>query len=193
LWQQLFAGRGNNSIFIALKPTAYILLLGMALMLCACPYRSVHALEAGPSQPLDSNLLGKWAAFVKKNNSEKEEPVKLIISAQADNVYAFAITGYIDELKPHRLFTGDSIKGTAFVVMLANRSFLNITIKEYQYMAELQWHKGKPSVLPIAENFTNKLIKNSQELRTALEYHCKVRFQPTYDEAFCLRHMVRVN
>jgi hypothetical protein len=189
----LFAGRGNNSIFIALKPTAYILLLGMALTLCACPYRSAHALEAGPSQQLDSNLLGKWAAFITKNNTAKEEPVKLIITAQADNRYAFAITGYIDELKPHRLFTGDSIKGTAFVVMLANRSFLNVTIKEYQYMAELQWNKGKPSVLPIAENFTSKLIKNSQELKAALEYHCKIRFQPTYDEAFCLRDMVRVN
>jgi hypothetical protein len=176
-----------------LKPTAYILLLGMVVLLCACPYRSTYLLETDPSQPLDSNLVGKWAAFIKKNNTEKEEPVKLIITAQADNRYAFAITGYIDELRPHQLFTGDSIKGTAFVTLLANRSFLNVSIKAYQYIAELQWHKGKPSVLPIAENFTNKLIKNNQELKTALEHHCKVRFQPTYDEAFCLRDMVRVN
>jgi len=142
---------------------------------------------------IDSSLTGKWAAFITKPNTNKQEPVKVIIDAQTETLYSFAITGYVDELKPHHLFTGDSIKGSAFLTTIANRSFLNVSIRDYQYLAEVEWHQGKLSLLPLAENFTNKLIKNSAELRTAVEYHCKVRFKPTYDEAFCLRNMVRVN
>jgi hypothetical protein len=178
---------------VVLKPIAYIPLLGLAILLCACPYRSSHALaqEAAPT-PIDSNLLGKWAAMVLRNTG-KEEPVKLIVTAATPTLYHFAITGYLDELKPHRVFTGDSILGTATLTALANRRFLDVQLKDYRYIAELQWEKGKPSVLPMAENFTGKLIKNSNELRMALEYHCKIRFRPTYDEAFCLYRMTRVN
>jgi hypothetical protein len=176
-----------------LKPTAYILLLGMAVLLCACPYRSSYPLEAEPSLPIDKNLTGKWAAYVTKAGTGKEEPVKVIIGEQDDNRYTVAITGYVEELRPYQLFTGDSIKGTAFLTNLANRSFLNVRLRDYQYIVEVQWQNGKLSLLPLAENFTGKLIRGTQELRTALEHHCATRYRPTYDENFCLRNMVRVN
>jgi hypothetical protein len=181
-----------SSYIVALKRIAYIPLLGLALMLCACPYRSAHSLAGDAALPIDSNLLGKWAVMVLRNTG-KEEPVKLIVTAATPTLYQFAITGYLNELKPHRVFTGDSILGTAALSSMANRQFLDVQLKDYRYIAELQWEKGQPSILPMAENFTGKLIKSSAELRMALEHHCKTRYRPTYDEAFCLYRMVRVN
>jgi hypothetical protein len=165
----------------------------LSIILCGCPFSSAYKLDENPQQPVDQALVGKWATFIKKPNKQKEEAVKLSISQKNDMEYSVSITGYIDEVKPYIIFADDSIKGTAHLSTAANKQFLNLFIKDRTYIIELKIYQGKLSFLPLAENFTSKIVKNSAGLRTAVEYHYKTRLQPMYDEDFCLKEMVKVN
>ena len=108
--------------------------------------------------------------------------------------YEIAITGYIDELKPYNLITNDTIKGTAYLSEVAGRQFLNAFIHGKVYIAEVKKENGQLfSLLPLAEVFTSKLIKSSAELRSAVEFHYKVRLKPGYDQQFSLKNLHRVN
>jgi hypothetical protein len=177
-----------------MKPILQLFLFAaLAIVLSACPYSSAYKLDAEPLQPIDENLLGKWAAFVKKPQSGKEEPVKIIFTKKTETIYNIAITGYIDELRPYIHFAADSIKGEAFLSLVENKPLLNVFIRSRNYLCEVQAQKGKLSLLPLSEHFTAKLVKSNEVLRTALEFHYKTHLQPVYDEEFCLKDMVRVN
>ena len=165
----------------------------VSIVLCGCPYSSAYRLDETPQQSLDESLMGKWAVSIKKPGKVNEEAVKLSISKKNDMEYAVSITGYIDEIKPYIIFADDSVQGTAHLSMLANRKFLNLFIKDRNYIIEMKIENGKLSFLPLAENFTAKIVKNCGALRTAVEYHYKTRVRPMYDEDFCLKEMVRVN
>lgn len=184
----------NRSIFIAVKPILQLFLFAAtAVVLSACPYSSAYKLDDEPMLPIDESLLGKWAAFIKKHQSGKEEPVKIIFSKKTETVYNIAITGYIDELRPYTAFTADSIKGEAFLSALDNRTFINMLVNSRNYIGEVKMDNGKLSLLPLSESFTAKMVRSNAVLRLALEYHYKTRVRPSYDEEFCLKNLVRVN
>lgn len=176
-----------------MKPILTLLtLLTTTMLLCGCPFSSAYKLDDGPHQPIDEALIGKWATLMKKPNKEKEEPVKLSIAKMNDMEYSFSISGFIDEMRPYKIITEDSIKGTAFLSTAANRQFLNLLIKDRVYIVEIKNERGSISFLPLAENFTAKMLKNCAALRTAIEYHYKTRVRPMYDDDFCLMEMVKV-
>jgi hypothetical protein len=176
------------------KPILQLLIFAaLAVVLSACPYSSVYKLDDEPLQPIDESLLGKWAAFIKKNHSEKEDPVKIIFTQKTETVYNIAITGYIDELRPYIAFVADSIKGEGFLSVVENKTFLNLLVNGRNYIGEVKKENGKLSLLPISESFTAKLVKSNSVLRLALEIHYKNRVQPSYDLEFCLRGLVKVN
>ena len=137
-------------------------------------------------------MLGNWAAFIKKPGTEKNEPVKLILSKKSETEYNIAFTGYINELKPYKIITNDSIKGTAFMSIVNGKQFLNIEIKARTYIAELKYENNSLSLLPLAEHFTSKMVMSSAALRNCLEVHYKTRVRPMYDDDFCLKEMVKV-
>jgi hypothetical protein len=177
-----------------MKPILYLLLFAtLAVMLCACPYSSAYKLDDEPMQPVDESLLGKWAAFIKKPGSNREEPVKIIFTKKTETVYNIAITGYIDELRPHIQFSADSIKGEAFLSAVENKALLNVLLKGGNYLCEIQHANGKISLLPLSESFTAKLVKSNAVLRAAVEFHYKSRMRAAYEEEFCLRNLVKVN
>ena len=168
----------------------------IAVILCGCPYDSPYNIDEAPVQNIDESLLGKWATFIKKSGNaaySKEEAVKIIFSKRTDVDYDIAITGYIDELKPYHLIENDSIKGTGYLSDAAGRQFLNAFIHGKVYIAEVKKDNGTISILPISEYFTSKLIKNSKELKAALEFHYKVKLTPAYDQMFSLKNLQRVN
>ena len=169
------------------------LLFLLTTLLCSCPYSSPYQLDENPNIYVEDDLLGSWATFVKKPVSGKDEPVKLILTKRTDAEYNIAFTGKIDELKPFRLVSKDSITGTAFMSTVAGRQFLNISIKGINYIAELKLKDGNLSLLPLVEHFTAKMIQNNSELRNCVEFHYKTRVHAMYDDDFCLRDMVRVN
>ena len=177
-----------------MKPLINIsFLLVISFLLCGCPFSSVYKLDETPYINVEEGLLGKWATYVKRPGTEKEEPVKLILSRRSDTEYNIAFIGFIYELRPYNIVTSDSIKGTAFMSTIDGRQFLNISIKSQIFIAELKVKDDKISLLPLSEHFTAKFIQNNEALRKSIEVHYKTRVHPMLDEDFCLKDMVRVN
>ena len=165
----------------------------LCVSLCSCPYSSIYKLDDNPGIYVEDALLGKWATFVKRPGTEKEEPVKMILSRKNDTEYNIAFIGYSKELRPYRVVTADSVLGTAFMSTVNGKQFFNINIKSQVYIAELKYEDEKLSLLPLVEHFTSKMIFNNLELRTSVEVHYKTRVHPMFDEDFCLKDMVKVN
>lgn len=165
----------------------------LSTLLSGCPYSSTYQLDDNPGIYVEDALIGKWATYAKKPDSEKEEPVKLILSKKNETEYNIALIGFLKELRPFNVVTSDSIIGTAFMSTVANRQFLNIHIKSNTYIAELRIKDETLSLLPLVEHFTNKLIRNNTALRNAVEIHYKTRVHPMLEEDFCLKNMVKVN
>ena len=170
-----------------------LLLFLMCITLCSCPYSSTYKLDDAPTVYVEDVLLGKWATFVKRSGTEREEPVKLILGKKNDTEYNVTITGDLDDLRPYRIVSGDSVRGTAFVSIIDGRQFLNFSIRSNVYIAELVFEDDKLSILPLAENFTSKMVFNNSALRNSVEFHYKSRVHPMFDEEFCLKDMVKVN
>jgi hypothetical protein len=162
------------------------------VLLYSCPYSSPYQLDTTPSIYVEDALMGNWATIFKKPNG-KEVPVKMVLSKKNETEYNIAFTGQLDELKPFKLITKDTMSGSAFMSTVDGKQFLNITIKGTNYIAELKLKDDKLSLLPMAEHFTSKMVQNNAELRNCLDFHCKTRVHPIYDDDFCLYDMVRVN
>jgi hypothetical protein len=172
------------------------LLIALSIGLCGCPYDSFYGIDETPQMPVDTDLLGKWAAFITKpdvDNTTKDELVKIIFTERNSQEYNFAITGYIDEMQPYHLIENDTIKGTAYLSSLKQKLFLNARIKGKIFIAEVKKQNRGFSILPLSEGFTGKLIKNSKELRIAIGFHYDTRVAPAYDETFTVKNLQKVN
>jgi len=169
------------------------LLFFLSASLCSCPYSSAYYLDETPAIYVEDALVGKWIAFIKKPNSNREEAVYLTLSKKTDTEYNISFSGNIDELRPYKYITSDSLAGTAFMSTVGDRQFFNININSRVYIAELDFKADKLSLLPLAEHFTGKMIFNSTALRKSVEVHYKTRVRPILDDEFCLRNMVKVH
>jgi hypothetical protein len=169
------------------------LLFFLSTSLCSCPYSSAYYLDETPGIYVEDALVGKWIAFIKKPNSNREEAVYCNLSKKNDTEYNISFSGNIDELRPYKYITSDSLAGTAFMSTVDGRQFFNININSRVYIAELNLKADKLSLLPLAEHFTAKMIFNSTALRKSVEVHYKTRVHPVLDDKFCLRDMVKVN
>ena len=169
------------------------LLFFLCLTLCACPYSSAYYLDETSGMNVQAALLGKWTTYMKKPGSSGEEEIYLSLSKKTDTEYHISITGNLNELRPYRVLISDSLTGTAFMSLVDNRQFLNININSRIYIAELKLKDDKLSLLPLAENFTGKMVRNTADLRKSVEVHYKTRVHPLLDDDFCLRNMVKLN
>lgn len=142
---------------------------------------------------MEDVLLGKWATFVKRPGTNREEPVKLILSRKTETEYNIALIGYTDELRQFHVVTADSVMGSAFMSTIGDKRFFNINIKSKIYIAELKLEDDKLSILPLVEHFTSKMIFDNTALRNSVDFHYRTRVHPMYDDDFCLKNMVKVN
>lgn len=171
------------------------LLLLCCLLLWGCPYESPYAIDTAPKEYIDEELLGKWAGFVTRPTVESEfseSPVKIIFEKRNDMEYDVAITGYIDELKKYRVIENDTIHATAFISIVDRRVFLNTFIKGKYYITEVKKGEKSFSLLTLAERFTNKYIKNSEQLRSAISVHYRTKPEPVYDDWFVVHNLQKV-
>lgn len=175
----------------ALYHISLFILVGV--LLCGCPYSSVYQLDDSPSVYVDEGLIGKWATFVTAPNGSRPEPVKMILNRKSDFEYDIIFIGFVNELKPFRVLSSDSVKGTAFLSDISGRRFLNINVKSQVYIAELKYKDDKLSVLPLSEHFTSKMIRNNSSLRNSVDIHYKLNVHPNVEKEFCLMNMTRVN
>lgn len=169
------------------------LLFFLSVSLCSCPYSSAYNLDETPTIYVEDALLGKWTGLVKKPGSNHEDQVYLKLDKKTDTEYNISFSGNIDELRPYKRITSDSLTGTAFMSTINENQFLNIRINSRVYIAQLIMRDNKLSLLPLAEHFTAKMIFNSQALRNCVDIHYKTRVHPTLDDEFCLRDMVKTN
>jgi hypothetical protein len=168
------------------------ILISLATFLYGCPYDSPYNLDETPQQSIDEQLLGSWTALPGSsgyNGYKQLEKIKICFNKRTEMDYDFLITGAISDLKPYHVITNDTIRGTAYLSTISGRQFLNAYITGKVYIAELVKDSSSFSIMPLAEYFTSKLIKNSKELRTAVEFHYKVRPTPGYDPIFCVRKL----
>jgi hypothetical protein len=169
------------------------LLFFLSITLCACPYSSAYTLDETPTIYVEDALLGKWMAFVKKPGGTEDEAVYIELQKKTETEYDISFSGNLDELRPYRYITSDSLAGTAFMSTVGTRQFFNVKLNSRVYIAELILKNGNLSLLPLAEHFTGKMIFNSNELRMSVDVHYKTRVHPILDDEFCLRDMVKVN
>ncbi|HEX2683098.1 MAG TPA: hypothetical protein VHL77_04165, partial [Ferruginibacter sp.] len=165
----------------------------LTVSLCSCPYSSAYNLDETPNIYVEEALIGSWSTFVKRPNSNREEPLTMTLGKKTDTEYDISFTGYLDDLRRFKLVSSDSIRGTAFMSVIGGKQFLNININSRIYIAELRLESNKLSLLPLSDHFTNKMIFSSQALRTSVEVHYKTRVHPVLDDDFCLRDMVKRN
>ena len=173
-----------------------LLLLSTSLLLWGCPYESPYGIDETAQENIDEDLLGSWATYATKPSNEgdnKADPIKVIFSKNTDLEYNIAITGYLNELKPYRVITNDTIKGSAYISTVAGKPFLNVFVKGRMYIAEIRREKNDLSILCLSEHFTVKYIMNSAELRKAIEFQYKVSVTPVYDDYFVLKYLQKVN
>lgn len=168
------------------------LLFFLSVSLCSCPYSSAYNLDETPGIYVEDVLLGNWITYVKKPNSNREEAVYLSLKKKTDMEYEISFSGNLDELKPYKYITSDSLSGTAFMSTVGDRQFFNIKINSRVYIAELCLKDNKLSLLPLAEHFTAKMIFNCQALRNSVDFHYKTRVHPILDDDFCLKGMVKI-
>ncbi len=171
----------------------YVLLCALSIVLWGCPYSSPYGLSEEFTEPVSADLTGNWATLVENKMESITHPVKLIIAAKSDVEYT--VTIYADK-KLVQAFTGiktDSITGSGFTTTVYEKKFLNCSFMSKVFIAEIIEKDGKLNLLPLSEHFTNKMIRSSNQLRLAIEYHYKSRVKPYYDEDFLLKNLVRVN
>ena len=168
------------------------LLFFLSVSLCSCPYSSAYNLDQTPTIYVEDALLGKWTALIKKPGSNQEDLIYVKLDKKTDTEYNISFSGNLDELRPYKRVTSDSLTGTAFMSTINENQFLNISINSRIYIAQLIMKDNKLSLLPLAEHFTAKMIFNSQALRNCVDIHYKTRVHPTLDDEFCLRDMVKV-
>jgi hypothetical protein len=165
----------------------------VSVSLCSCPYSSAYTLDEIPNIYVEEALLGKWITFIKKPGGNREEAVYLNLSKRTDTEYNISFSGNLDELRPYKSITADSLTGTAFMSTVGDRQFFNIRINSRVYLAEFKLKADELSLLPLAEHFTAKMILNSEALRKSVDVHYKTRVHPILDDEFCLYNMIKVN
>ena len=170
----------------------FAIIVCLSFLLCGCPYSSPYGIDAVATQNIDEGLLGNWACLVNKPAPEtqtKMDSVKICFSKYTDQEYAIVITGGIKEFRPFHCMEKDTIKATGYLSTIGQHQFLNAFVKGRIYIAEVKKVPGGISILCLAERFTARFIKNSDQLRGSLAFHYKVAITPAYDDFFVLRNL----
>lgn len=156
-------------------------LLPLSFILYACPYESTVPLTRGPSEPVDSTLLGYWYGIV-KDGSDFFGIEALDITQKSDSVYA--ITRYGKAVKGD-IILPDTSYFTGYTTYIGEQRFMNVqgyvTIKtvrknktDYKtekvyYLTALERRNDTLTIKTITENFSaRKNFSSPEELKLAI-------------------------
>ena len=162
-----------------------LFLLPFLVVLSGCPFDSAYPIDETPLQNVEENILGKWTGIFKTPTSDNlytEKLVQLFFEKKSATAYDFWVTGYKDKLKNDGKPKNDTLKGTAYISSVSDRQFFNVQLYGRYYIAEFIQEKHNVGIKMLAENFTAKFIKTSQDLRNAIDFHFKTRAAPNYDD-----------
>jgi hypothetical protein len=150
-----------------MKLNRFIWLVPVALICYACPYESKVPLTPGPSEPVDSSLLGYWYGIV-KDGSDFFGIEALDISKKSDSVYSITrygksikgdiilpdtsyFTGYTTRIGEDRYM---SVEGTVRVP--SRKSPTGFDDQKIYYLSFIGISNDTLSIRTITENFTAK-------------------------------------
>jgi hypothetical protein len=185
-----------------MKMLRILWILPLAFLLSACPYESKVPLASGPSEPVDTTLLGYWYGIV-KDGSDFFGIEALDISKQSDSVYA--ITRYGKAVKGD-IILPDTAYYTGFISYIGEQRFMNIegsilyvvprrnkdpevrTEKVY-YLSALNRSHDTLLVQTITENFSpsRRIIKSPSDL-TKLVSETLGQQRNIFDEQYTLSY-----
>jgi hypothetical protein len=186
-------------IFILKK---LIWLLPLSFILYACPFESRVPLETGPTEAVDSSLLGYWYGII-KDGSDFFGIEALDINKQSDSVYS--IIRYGKSIKGD-IISPDTAYFTGYTSWIGDQRFMNIessivsvttnrkkapivqTEKVY-YLAAFDIHHDTLNMKTISENFlpVHKDFHSAKELKQtviALTAEQKNIFDDTFSLAY---------
>jgi hypothetical protein len=156
-----------------------IWLLPLSVILYACPFESNVPLEPGPTEAVDSSLLGYWYGIV-KDGSDFFGIEALDITKQSDSLYS--IIRYGKSVKGD-IILPDTAYFTGYTSWIGDQHFMNIessiltvitkrkkppvvqTEKLY-YLATFELHHDTLNIKTISENFlpVHKAFHSPEEL-----------------------------
>ena len=157
-----------------------IWLLPLSFILYACPFESKVPLETGPTESVDSSLLGYWYGIV-KDGSDYFGIEALDINKQSDSVYSIIRYG---KAAKGDIILPDTAYFTGFTSWIGDQRFMNVessilsvitkrkkapvvqTEKIY-YLAAFEIHHDTLKMKTISENFlpVHKDFHNPEELK----------------------------
>ena len=155
--------------------TSFCLLM-LCVFLCGCPYYSPYPLESDPGDLIKEQWLGSW----KSTSPATNEKTYVTLTKHNEKEYGIAVSGSIKAFTA--LTLKDSIKATGFTSNVDQRDFLNIFYNGRWYIVQVIEKDNKLSFLPLAENFTSKIVTNSEALKAAVRLFFKNRLVAAYDE-----------
>lgn len=156
-----------------------LLLLPLATILWACPYESKVPLATGPTQPIDTALLGYWYGII-KDGSDFFGIEALEISKQSDSLYA--IIRYGKGVKGD-IILPDTAYFTGYTSYIGEQLYMNVEssvvievprrnkppehrVEKVYYLSALTRSHDTLRVETITENFSasRRIIKTPAEL-----------------------------
>lgn len=154
-------------------------LLPLSIGLYACPFESKVPLASGPTEPVDSSLIGYWYGII-KDFSDMFGIEALDITKQSDSVYAITrygkavkgdmilpdtayFTGYTSYIGEQRYM---NIEGSVLIVTPRRNKQPDIKKEKVFYLSAIERRHDTLTVRTISEDFsTRKVFKGAEEFK----------------------------
>lgn len=151
-------------------------LLPLTIILYACPFESSVPLASGPTEPVDSNLVGYWYGIV-KDGSDFFGIEALEISQKSDSVYAVTrygkavkgdiilpdtayFSGYVSYIGEHRFM---NLEGSVELRDTKNKKSIKMIATKVYYASAIKLDHDTLDVKTITEDFSVKKFFNRPE------------------------------
>jgi len=142
-------------------------LLPLCVVLYACPFESEVPLAAGPTEPIDSSVLGYWYGIV-KDGSDFFGIEALDIKKQSDSIYSITrygkaakgdiilpdtsyFTGYTSYINGQRYM---NIEASIVTVITRGKKPPEVTTQKVYYLAAFETRHDTMALRTITENFS---------------------------------------